>query len=61
MADADEAHATGLFDYLGADDCIVAVEWPEIIGDALMPSWKVSLGGADADAEGRWIRVQRVG
>lgn len=60
LEDAEEARATGLFDYLGAPDCIVAVEWPEVIGAALMPSWKVTLGGASGES-GRWIRIERVG
>ena len=29
----DELVATGLFEYLGAEDCVVAIEWPQMGGD----------------------------
>lgn len=33
LADAQELQMTGLLEYFGANDCIVAVEWPSMGGD----------------------------
>lgn len=65
LQDNADIAATGLLEYAGAPDTILAVEWPELAWSQLAPTWRVTLVIDPAQGDGavaaRTVHVDHIG